>query len=102
MLETLVLGTELELVLVPADAETGLIDRAALAAEVESIGDRLAAIVFPQVNTFGLVEDVDALTEVAASVGAEVGRGDRSAFVGPSGAEGAFGIWDKWCGHHRG
>ena len=62
-------GTEIELIRVPADAETGTIDRDALEAAVAKASDRLAAIVFPQVNTFGLLEDVDGLTALAAKHG---------------------------------
>ena len=53
----------------PADAETGLIDRKALEATANETADRLAAIVFPQVNTFGLIEDVDSLADFAAERG---------------------------------
>ncbi|MEC7280454.1 MAG: glycine dehydrogenase, partial [Verrucomicrobiota bacterium] len=69
MLATLAEGSEIDLIPVPADAETGLIDRKALQATVNEIGDRLAAIVFPQVNTFGLIEDVDSLADFAAERG---------------------------------
>ncbi|HBR94627.1 MAG TPA: glycine dehydrogenase [Opitutae bacterium] len=62
-------GTEIELIRVPADPETGLIDPAALAAAATDAADRLAAIVFPQVNTFGLLEEVDALTQFAVERG---------------------------------
>ncbi|MCH2073329.1 MAG: aminomethyl-transferring glycine dehydrogenase subunit GcvPB [Puniceicoccaceae bacterium] len=66
VLVTLAIGTEIELIHVPADAETGLIDRKALEAIANETADRLAAIVFPQVNTFGLIEDVDSLADFAA------------------------------------
>ena len=71
VLETLEIGTDLELVRVPVDESTGLIDPKALNAAIESVGDRLAAIIFPQVNTFGLLEDVDELTNLSAKVGAK-------------------------------
>ncbi|NBB80394.1 MAG: aminomethyl-transferring glycine dehydrogenase [Verrucomicrobia bacterium] len=66
VLETLARGTEVELIRVPADSKTGLIDRAALKTTVAEAAERLAAIVFPQVNTFGLLEPVDALADLAA------------------------------------
>ena len=69
VLVTLAKGTEIELIHVPADAETGLIDRKALEATANETADRLAAIVFPQVNTFGLIEDVDSLADFAAERG---------------------------------
>jgi glycine dehydrogenase len=69
VLATLSKGTEIELIRVPADAETGLIDRKALEAAASKSADKLAAIVFPQVNTFGLIEDVDSLADFAAERG---------------------------------
>lgn len=69
VLATLSQGTEIELIRVPADAETGLIDGKALEAAASETADRLAAIVFPQVNTFGLIEDVDSLADFAAERG---------------------------------
>ncbi|MGZ0656950.1 aminomethyl-transferring glycine dehydrogenase subunit GcvPB [Coraliomargarita sp. W4R72] len=69
VLATLAEGTEIELIRVPADSTTGLIDQTALATAATEAADRLAAIVFPQVNTFGLLEDVDALTLFAAERG---------------------------------
>jgi glycine dehydrogenase len=69
VLATLSKGTEIELIRVPADAETGLIDGKALEAAASETADRLAAIVFPQVNTFGLIEDVDSLADFAAERG---------------------------------
>ncbi len=65
VLETLTVETDLELLKVPAHASTGLIDQEALEEAIARAGDRLAAIVFPQVNTFGLLEDVDQLTTLA-------------------------------------
>lgn len=66
VLATLAEETEIELIRVPADAATGCIDIAALKAAAEAAADRLAVIVFPQVNTFGLLESVDELTTFAA------------------------------------
>lgn len=69
VLRTLAEGTEVELIFVPADAQTGCIDLAALKSAAEQAQQRLAVLVFPQVNTFGLVEDVAALTDFAAEMG---------------------------------
>ncbi len=68
VLETMVVDTEVELIRVPADAETGLIDFDALKTAAEGAKDRLAVVVFPQVNTFGLIEPVDELTDYAAEI----------------------------------
>ncbi len=69
VLDTIVVDTGVELIRVPADSETGLIDLDALKAAAEAAKDRLAVIVFPQVNTFGLLEEVDVLTDYAAEIG---------------------------------
>jgi len=69
VLETLAAGTEIELVRVPVDPASGRIDRAALDRLCSESAERLAALVFPQVNTFGLLEDVDGLTDLAAGLG---------------------------------
>ncbi len=71
VLETLVEGMDMRLVKIPADPNSGLIDRAALESAITEIGDELAALVFPQVNTFGLLEEVDQLTRLAAEAGAK-------------------------------
>ena len=71
VLETLAIDTDLELVRVPVDNSSGLIDLSALENAIETVGQRLAAIVFPQVNTFGLLEDVDTLTDLTAKAGAK-------------------------------
>lgn len=71
VLETLAVNTDIELVRVPADASSGLIDLKKLTAAAEAVSERLAAIVFPQVNTFGLLEEVDALTDLTAQFGAK-------------------------------
>jgi glycine dehydrogenase len=69
VLATLAEGTEIELIRVPADPTTGLIDPVALDIAAGQAADRLAAIVFPQVNTFGLLEEIDSLTDFAAERG---------------------------------
>lgn len=69
VLATLAEGTEVELIRLPADAQSGTIDASALEVALSEAGDRVAAIVFPQVNTFGLLEDVDTLTILASEHG---------------------------------
>lgn len=69
VLETMAEDTEVELLRVPVDPATGCIHMIALAEMVEAQKDRLAAIVFPHVNTFGLLEPVDALTDLAVEAG---------------------------------
>lgn len=69
VLRTLATDTPMQLMETPLDPRTGLIDREALAAAARPLGNRLAAIVFPQVNTLGLIEDVDALTDFCHELG---------------------------------
>jgi glycine dehydrogenase len=85
VLETMAEDTEVELVRVPADVATGLIDQAALKAATEAAGTRLAAIVFPHVNTFGLVEAVDTLTDLAAELKAKSVAVIDPMLLGPGG-----------------
>ena len=69
VLATLSEGTEVEIIRVPADPKTGTIDPIALEAAADEASDRLAALVYPQVNTYGLLEDVDWLTSFAKEKG---------------------------------
>lgn len=69
VLATLAEETEVEIIRVPADVATGCIDIEALKAVAGAAADRLAVIVFPHVNTFGLIESVDELTQFAAEAG---------------------------------
>jgi len=71
VLETLVEGMDVRLIKVAANPSTGLIDLDKLELAIEDAGEQLAAIVFPQVNTFGLLEEVDVLTRRAAVAGAK-------------------------------
>jgi glycine dehydrogenase len=66
VLDTVAAGTDVVLRRVPVDAQTGSLKLSAVRAAAEESADQLAAIVFPQVNTFGLLEDIDALTDLAA------------------------------------
>ena len=62
--EAIVTNQSIELVDVPYDAETGQTDLAALE---QYVGEDFAAIVIPQPNFFGVLENVDALTTWAAN-----------------------------------
>tara|TARA_B110000037_G_scaffold212998_3_gene266772 strand:- start:28172 stop:31204 length:3033 start_codon:yes stop_codon:yes gene_type:complete len=69
VIQTLVEGTDIQLVTQPLDATTGCIDLVALERKARELGPALAAIVFPQVNTLGLLEDVDALADLCRELG---------------------------------
>ncbi|WP_417335182.1 aminomethyl-transferring glycine dehydrogenase subunit GcvPB [Halobacteriovorax marinus] len=56
--------TSLELITLPIDEETGLTDIDAAKSLIEKEKDSLAAFAFCQVNNLGLVEDVNALTDL--------------------------------------
>ena len=71
VLKTLAEGTEVELIFVPVDVQSGCMHMASLKAQATELADRLAAIVFPQVNTFGLLEAVDELTDFALNCGVQ-------------------------------
>ena len=66
VLNTTTRSTNLKIEYIPYDLNTGLVDTVALHTAIEKYGNQLAAFVFPQVNTFGLCEDVDALTNICA------------------------------------
>jgi glycine dehydrogenase len=71
VLKTLATDTDLELVFVKADPGTGLVAKAAVEKAAQDLGAKLACIAFPQLNNLGLLEDVDGLTDLAASLGAK-------------------------------
>jgi glycine dehydrogenase len=66
VVETLLPGTGIELRWVPLDPATGRTDGAAMRRLLEETGEQAAAVVFPQVNALGLLEDVDELAELVA------------------------------------
>lgn len=66
VVRTLSQDTEIQIVSYPMEADTGLIDQAALRTAIQELGNQLAAVVFPQVNNLGLLEDVDAITDLVA------------------------------------
>lgn len=69
VLETLVADTAFKLEWVPLDPSTGRTDCAILKEKAAALGPRLAAVAFPQVNSLGLLEDVDMLTDAIHAVG---------------------------------
>jgi glycine dehydrogenase len=85
VLETLAVDTSVQLMRVPVDLVTGQIDLAALTAAAGAAGSALAAIVFPHVNTFGLIEEVDRLTDLAADLGAKSVAVIDPVLLGPGG-----------------
>ncbi|MDX2111289.1 MAG: aminomethyl-transferring glycine dehydrogenase subunit GcvPB [Verrucomicrobiota bacterium] len=61
--------THIRIETLPLDPRTGRINLETLEARAKELGKRLAAIVFPQVNNLGLLEDVDALANLANTLG---------------------------------
>ena len=69
VLNTLISDTSLVIEYVPFDPSNGTIDIQALDKSIEKYGKDLACFVFPQVNTFGLLEDVDLLSNKCNDAG---------------------------------
>ncbi|RZA09679.1 MAG: aminotransferase class V-fold PLP-dependent enzyme [Proteobacteria bacterium] len=69
VLRTMAADTDLKLVFVDADEKTGRVSPAALEEAGKKAGEKLAALVFPQLNFLGLLEDVDGFTNLAADLG---------------------------------
>jgi len=69
VLDTLAEEADVRLEYFPVSASDGLIDADALKEKMDALGDRLAAVAFPQVNSLGLLEDVDALTDLIHGAG---------------------------------
>lgn len=69
VLNTMIASTEIVIEYVPACPKTGRVDQEALLSKISSLGDRLAGFAFPQVNTFGILEDVDTLTNICSEKG---------------------------------
>ena len=66
VVETLLPGTGIRAEWIPLEASTGRTDLQKLRMALESTGEKVAGVVFPQVNCLGLLEDVDALTDLIA------------------------------------
>lgn len=69
VIDTLAVDTAVEIVKLPLDPLTGCIPLGELQNAINDCGNSLACIVFPQINTFGLLEDVDALTDICHKTG---------------------------------
>jgi glycine dehydrogenase len=72
VVETLVRGTRLSIVRVPLDPTSGRTSPDALRSAATAQGAKLAGIVIAQVSSLGILEDVDALADVAADCNARV------------------------------
>lgn len=69
VLDTLISDTQLQFLDIPLDPETGLSSITATESSIAAEASEIVAIVFPQVNNLGLIEDVDALTNLANNAG---------------------------------
>jgi len=63
VLKTHAIETKVEIVTIPTDKKTGRTCQLALEQAMQKYKNRTACLVFSQVNTFGLLEDVHALTD---------------------------------------
>ena len=68
VLRTHVADTSVKLEFLAPDEDTGRLTAASIAAAAR-LGKQLAAVIFPQINNLGLLEDVDALTDACADAG---------------------------------
>lgn len=66
VLRTLTQDNEIRIETVPVHPESGMTCVATVKERMEAIGARLAGFAFPQVNSLGILEDVNALTNLAA------------------------------------
>jgi glycine dehydrogenase len=68
VLHTLAKETKLKIKTISINSETGTIDLEKLKEVAKSLGSDLACIAFPQVNCFGSLEDVHALTDLCTEI----------------------------------
>ncbi|MES9959132.1 MAG: aminomethyl-transferring glycine dehydrogenase subunit GcvPA [Sedimenticola sp.] len=97
VVDNIVRNQQIELVEVPYDEASGVTDMAALAAYA---GEDITALVIPQPNFFGVLEDVDALTDWAKdnkAVSIAVVNPVAQAVLQPAGEWGSEGA-DICCG----
>ena len=66
-LKTHAQGTDLGFSISPVDPETGRLDYNQLQKSLEEEHQEISVFVFPQVDSLGLLEDVDQLTDLAAT-----------------------------------
>ena len=64
VLKTYAMETKTELLFVPLDAKNGLVDYQKMQEILKEKGAQIAAMAFPQTNSLGLCEDVNALTDL--------------------------------------
>ncbi len=64
VINTQAIETNLNIVYAPVDKNTGLIDQVKLAALIEEHREHLAAVAYPQVSTFGNIENFDQITDI--------------------------------------
>lgn len=69
VIQTHASGTENIVDWLPLNASTGLIDMDAIRERLKAANGDIAAVVFPQVNCLGYLEDVDMLTDLCAEYG---------------------------------
>lgn len=69
VIETHASNTTTQLLKLPLDPQSGRINLDSLIDMAANTGDNLAAVVFPQINSLGILEDVDSLTNYCASIG---------------------------------
>tara|TARA_Y100000588_G_scaffold218514_1_gene232325 strand:- start:1783 stop:4785 length:3003 start_codon:yes stop_codon:yes gene_type:complete len=68
VIETLIQDTQINVEWIPLN-KSGRTDQSEIQAKAGGLGDRLAGIIFPQVNHHGIVEDVDALANLIKELG---------------------------------
>jgi glycine dehydrogenase len=66
VIETLLPGTGIHAHWIPLNLQNGQTDIKAMEAALEELGEAVAGIVFPQINSLGILEDVDALADLTA------------------------------------
>ncbi len=71
VVQTLLTGTHLTYDVVPLDPQQGVVPLASVERCAAAQADVLAGIAFPQVNSLGCLEDVDALTDLAHRLGVQ-------------------------------
>ncbi len=68
VLRTLAIDTKVNIETIAPDAQTGRLAPAAVRERAMALGARLAGIAFAQVNNLGILEDVDALADIASDL----------------------------------
>lgn len=68
VLKTQAKETGLNIITIPTDKETGITNRDTVHKMATDLGEKLACIVFPQVNNYGNLEDVHSLTDLCSEL----------------------------------